>query len=339
MGILSRNHSRWTTVVLLAAMAVTGAGCVLLSKFTPGEKRLAFSHAIHIKEELECADCHAGAANTDNPGMPVLAQCMLCHQAIDAPKPAEKKIANLFVDGKLVAAHVSKLADEVKFSHARHVASGEKCDSCHSGIASNERIETDMRVSMDKCTQCHASKGTANECASCHKEISKDTPPASHAHTWTKLHGASVRWPTGDLQERCSLCHTESSCTTCHKDTPPQNHNNFWRIKGHGTAAQMDRQGCAVCHSPDSCETCHAETLPANHSGLWGGPKDTHCASCHFPLSDNGCSVCHKATPSHALATPMPPGHTPGMNCRQCHGVTQPLPHVDDGTSCSMCHR
>jgi hypothetical protein len=337
MGLLNKHNVHWTTPVLLIAMAALGAGCVLFSSGTQ-EKPLAFSHAIHSKEAVECADCHAGAADTDEPGMPVQSQCMLCHQGIDAQKPPEKQIKNLFVDGKLAAAHATKLGPEVVYSHAKHVAAGQACDACHTGIESNARIEPDMHISMDKCVECHASKGTSNECATCHKEIRKDTPPSTHAHTWTKMHGQSVRWPTGDLNDRCSLCHTESTCTTCHSETAPQNHNNFWRIKGHGIAAEMDRAGCAVCHRPDTCSRCHADTLPQSHTGSWGAPRDTHCLTCHFPLSANGCSICHTSTPSHASATPMPSWHNPGMNCRQCHGVTQPLPHVDDGSSCTMCH-
>ena len=48
--------------------------------------------------------------------------------------------------------------------------------------------------------------------------------------------------------------------------------------------------------------------------------------------------VCHKDTRSHALAAPKPAWHTPAMNCRQCHGVSQPLPHVDKGDNCNLCH-
>jgi hypothetical protein len=191
---------------------------------------------------------------------------------------------------------------------------------------------------MDKCTQCHASTMTSNECGTCHREIRQDKPPQTHAHTWTKSHGQAVRFPTGEMNDRCSLCHTESTCATCHAEQAPENHNNFWRIKGHGIEAELDRAGCAVCHRPDTCVRCHSDTLPLSHTGSFGAPRDTHCVSCHFPLADNGCVICHKGTPSHALATPLPDTHNPGMNCRQCHGVTQPLPHVDDGSSCTMCH-
>jgi hypothetical protein len=195
-----------------------------------------------------------------------------------------------------------------------------------------------MRVTMDKCTECHASTKTSNACGTCHREIRQDAAPQSHAHTWTKMHGQAVRWPTGDMNDRCSLCHTESTCATCHSEQAPDNHNNFWRIKGHGIAAEMDRAGCGVCHRSDTCSRCHADTMPLSHTGSFGAPHDTHCLSCHFPLADNGCVICHKGTPSHAMATPMPSWHNPGMNCRQCHGVTQALPHVDDGSSCTMCH-
>jgi hypothetical protein len=102
----------------------------------------------------------------------------------------------------------------------------------------------------------------------------------------------------------------------------------------------MDRESCAVCHQRDFCDRCHASTEPMNHVGAFGGTLSTHCLGCHFPLSaEEGCGVCHKATPSHLLAAPKPPDHVPGMNCLQCHGIQQPLPHVDKGDDCNTCHK
>lgn len=336
MVLLNRNRAQR---LLLATMTVLAAGCVLLSTFEQKPKRFAFNHAVHVKEEMECADCHAGAADSDEPGMPVQGQCKLCHEGIDAQKPPERQIAQLFVGGKLQAMHAAKLSDEVKFSHAKHVAAGTECGACHQAIETNEAIEPDMRLSMDDCMTCHASKKAPNDCADCHTKITKEQAPPSHAQAWKQMHGQAVRWPTGKVGDRCELCHTESTCTTCHEEQAPKSHNQFWRIRGHGVAAEMDRQSCATCHRPDTCSRCHADTIPLSHSGPWGAPRDTHCLSCHFPLSDNGCSVCHTDVQSHALATPMPTWHDPGMNCRQCHGVTQPLPHVDDGSTCTTCHR
>jgi hypothetical protein len=338
MGVLKIDRAHWTTHLLLAATLAAAAGCVLFSEQPAADLPPAFNHAVHVQASVECADCHAGAESSDEPGMPTQAQCKLCHQGIDAGKPPEKQASVLFVEGGIRTSHVSQLGPEVVFSHASHVGRGQECGSCHKAIEQSTRIDAGVRVDMDACTACHASKGAKNDCATCHREIRATTAPESHAQAWTKLHGQAVRWPGGEMADRCSLCHTESKCTTCHMEQAPESHNNFWRIKGHGVAAEMDRQGCAVCHRSDSCQRCHADTPPLSHTGSFGAPLDTHCASCHFPLSDNGCIVCHKGTPSHALATPLPASHNPGMNCRQCHGVTQPLPHVDNGSSCTMCH-
>jgi hypothetical protein len=342
MAILIRGRSIPATWIPLLGMLLAGGGCMLFSETSPENRPLAFNHAIHVKEGLECTDCHAGAADTDEPEMPGAAQCQLCHENLDKEKPPEKRVATLFSDGKFRAQHATHLSAELSFSHKAHVGRNTECSACHRGIETNERIGSEMRIGMDACTACHAAKGTvqagAQECATCHKEIRKDAKPQSHEHSWKKMHGQTVRGSSAATADRCSLCHTESTCASCHMATPPESHDNFWRLRGHGIAAEVDRVTCAACHRPDSCERCHADTPPMSHAGQWGSPRDTHCLSCHFPLQGNNCVVCHRGTPSHQTATPMPSSHSPGMNCRQCHGVTQPLPHVDNGSTCTTCH-
>lgn len=342
MALLMRERRRLSTWASLLAMALTGGSCMLFSQGTHREQPLAFNHAIHVKEGIECTDCHAGVEESDDPGMPGAAQCQLCHENLDKEKPPEKRVASLFSDGTFRASHATRLSDEVLFSHKAHVGRGQECAACHKGIETSERIGPEMRIDMNGCIACHSAKpssvAAASDCAACHKEIRKDAKPESHLHNWRKMHGQSVRDRSEKTGDRCSLCHTESTCTSCHADTLPESHNNFWRNRGHGIAAEMDRVSCAVCHRPDSCERCHADTLPTSHTGMWGAPRDNHCLSCHFPLQGETCVVCHKGTPSHSMATPMPSWHNPGMNCRQCHGVTQPLPHVDNGSTCTTCH-
>ena len=41
--------------------------------------------------------------------------------------------------------------------------------------------------------------------------------PANHGATWTKTHGPLVRECPAGTANRCELCHTESSCTACHR--------------------------------------------------------------------------------------------------------------------------
>lgn len=315
-----------------------GAGCALVSALSRTPP-YGFSHRVHAAEGLECADCHAGALQEDAPGMPVQSQCVLCHEEIDAKKPPERRIATLFDGQAFRAARPNHLAAEVVFSHKQHTAKQADCKACHAAIESDEFVGTRRTVTMTSCVDCHAEQGTANECATCHREQRLDRAPASHAFGWDRLHGRMFRGHDLATANQCSLCHQESACASCHQEQAPKNHNDYFRRRGHGLHARMDRQNCSACHRSDSCDSCHQESRPISHRGSFGAPLDTHCVSCHFPLATTDCATCHLDTPSHTLATALPPDHTAGMNCRQCHGLSAPMPHVDNGSECSRCHR
>jgi hypothetical protein len=324
----------------LWAAAGTGlvvAGCVLVESLRE-ERRFAFSHELHVgQEELDCFSCHETALMVDDPGMPAPDGCLACHDALDGEKPAERRVAALFAGERFRAARVAALEDELVFSHALHAKSVAECSTCHAGIESSRAVGPELALAMDDCTACHERRAAPNECATCHREIDEGWAPASHLHNWRKAHGPVSRGPVVRAADDCALCHTEASCARCHMQEPPESHNNHFRQRGHGLLAMMDRDGCAACHRSDACDRCHQEALPRSHTGLWGGTVSNHCLTCHFPLQAEACATCHKATPSH-LATPKPPGHHPAMNCRMCHGVTEPLPHVEKGDDCNLCH-
>ena len=334
------NRNRITSASLLCS-SVALAGCVLLDRMKEKEQVFAFPHAVHAEEGLECLDCHTQVEEADDPGLPTQRQCSLCHADLDAEKPDERRIDVLFSDKRFLATGRTALADEVVFSHRAHANGRYDCTACHAGIAENAWVGELPRVSMDDCMRCHAEAGAPNECATCHSEIGTDWRPESHFQGWTQRHGQVFRGASSDLQARCSLCHTESSCNTCHMEVAPENHTNFWRRRGHVAEARMNRQNCEACHRSDFCSRCHEEVLPMSHRGSWGGTQSTHCLTCHFPLRAEGCITCHKGAPSHLEATPLPtdPTHSPGLDCRQCHGITAPLPHVDKGDECILCHR
>lgn len=327
-------------MVVAGALVATVAGCALVGVFSSGGG-LAFSHKLHVLDEgIDCADCHTVSDSQDLPGMPSLASCMLCHENIDADKPPERRVASLFDEYGYRAAGVSRQAEEIIFSHAAHTQRQQDCAACHSGIEASERVTAAMAIRMRDCTTCHTEQGAANDCATCHRDLREDVPPANHAYHWLRMHGKIARAHGEATAEQCSLCHQESTCRDCHLSVPPENHSNYFRLRGHGLHARVDRESCAACHRSDSCDSCHRDTRPISHTGLWGGTQSNHCVSCHFPLStSNGCATCHRSAPSHALATPMPSWHVAGMNCRQCHGVGIPLPHVDKGDDCRTCHR
>ncbi len=341
MALLKRDRPRFRRMVVVSGFgAAAVAGCSLVEALTSGAKPFAFSHRVHVTDEsLDCADCHQAAETTDEPGMPALSQCMLCHEEIDAKKAADRQVATLFGEGRYLAQRVSHLEDEVVFSHLQHATKGLDCNVCHVGIEQDEQIVAESAVRMDDCTACHEDRAMSTDCAVCHKEIRSDRAPESHARLWQRRHGGVARSQDHTTANDCTLCHDESSCASCHQETPPGSHNSYFRTRSHGVMARMDRQACATCHRSDSCDSCHRETRPLNHSGSWGGTQSRHCFGCHFPLGKDECSTCHGDTPSHLDAAPLPGNHTPGMNCRMCHGLTAPLPHVDKGDECSRCHR
>ncbi len=328
--------------LILSLAALAGGGCALLKALglETGSEALTFPHAKHGEaQDLECATCHSKAAEAAEAGMPTRKKCMTCHESIDEEKPPERKIDALFLEDKGLWANVTDVGDEVVFSHKTHAEGKVACADCHQGIEQSTKVTSELRVTMERCVGCHAGKKAGTDCAACHKEIREDAPPPSHRMAWKKLHGLVSA--DGDLggEKRCTLCHTETSCSQCHQSEPPASHTAQWRQIGHGVAAETDRRQCSVCHEASTCDRCHQETAPRTHTGSWGAPVDRHCTSCHFPLASESCGLCHEGTPSHSLATPKPAWHNAGMNCRQCHGVTQPLPHVDDGSDCNMCHQ
>jgi hypothetical protein len=208
-------------------------------------------------------------------------------------------------------------------------------------VAESSSIWSDLTMNMDACLDCHQQKAAKTECSTCHRELTRDTPPSSHTDAWTIEHGPHWRAASGDRTiDRCTICHTQGSCDDCHLNERPRSHNQYWRSRGHGLLAGIDRSRCNVCHTRDVCDACHSTERPMSHRASFGSPTNQHCYSCHQPLgSSSSCSVCHISTPSHSMAPPLPTNSThqtaTEADCRTCHS---PLPHPDNGDSCRSCH-
>jgi hypothetical protein len=342
MALLNaRTKWRDANRLVLAATILTLAGCVIFEGKPTVRRSYAFSHKTHAEQDLACTDCHLGAETKDEPGMPGLGACKLCHAELDKEKPDDRKVDSLY-DGKhFKAVEASTLSSEYVFPHLRHVEAGLECGACHVGIAENEDALELPPARMDNCVQCHTERNVTNECAACHPTILATTRPDSHDGHWMKRHGGVCRAGTEPGSDRCTLCHQETSCTSCHQTTMPDNHTQQWRRVGHGVTAALDRDNCSTCHQPASCQSCHSESKPRTHVGMFGAPMNNHCITCHEPLQSEGCAACHAGTPSHMLATPKPPDHNAAMNCRLCHlpgGTQPPMPHADNGSNCNSCH-
>ncbi|MCB9916155.1 MAG: hypothetical protein H6828_13590 [Planctomycetes bacterium] len=340
MAILIRPAAwpRAARRTVLALLALSASGCLVMEQFGWFDGPRGFSHVIHVEgEELYCIDCHLGYLDGDDPGMPKAAACNLCHEDLDAEKAPEDRVEALFVDGVFTAVNANHLDPEVKFSHLKHVSDDEEgCRACHSDVIESDVVRPWMKVDMDACVACHETESKPTSCETCHNELSTESAPKSHAGNWERFHGQSVRARSTATADRCDLCHEESTCASCHQEQPPQSHDTFWRHKAHGLMARMDRENCTACHRADYCDRCHQDAQPRSHGALWGSPRNTHCYGCHESEAQQSCYVCHQSGAlSHALAPAKPFGHDPASDCSSCHVV---LPHVDNGLDCNSCH-
>ena len=328
-----------TATVLASLSLLMILGCSILDRMG-GASRPWFNHRFHVQDKkIDCEDCHPGAKTEALAGMPEMDTCTPCHESIDKKQPEElRRAAAFFPEGKPAWKNVAKLSSDVMFSHKAHAEKDMACGDCHKGIETSEHVDPSLAVRKWACMDCHARKEASNDCALCHRVIRQEVAPESHRLNWELQHGQKSQ-ESEESRRMCRLCHSDESCNNCHNEVKPRNHTNFWRIQGHGAIAEMDRDKCRTCHKADYCVRCHSETPPRSHRASWGAPRDNHCLGCHTPLqSSEGCAICHKGTPSHNEAAPKPDDHTPSMNCRQCHGAGQPLPHVDNGSDCNSCH-
>lgn len=189
----------------------------------------------------------------------------------------------------------------------------------------------------------HPAVNSKTDCSTCHDDgRTIQTKPISHDLAWVRNHGKQIQRYGLKDNSVCLVCHTESTCTTCHQEEPPQSHTEYWRLKGHGLAVGLNRSQCFTCHrGADFCERCHSQTEPLNHTAAWGASTNLHCLNCHFPIGSAGaqrCFACHRSTPSHDTAPAQPNNglHVTGANCRSCH---TPVGHPDNGAPCTTCHQ
>lgn len=163
----------------LAALAACGLSSVAASTWstvTPIEQPLAFNHAVHIEEEeMECLDCHAGAAEERWAGLPDIRECYDCHQEDQGDNAEEEDKVRQYAKRKqqIPFLQVNRNLGHVYFSHRMHVTVAEmECDSCHPGVAEMERphaVPTSDLLSMRACMDCHAEEGATLECIACHQ--------------------------------------------------------------------------------------------------------------------------------------------------------------------------
>jgi len=344
-GALRRpNRFAWMILVGGSLLTVFVACQAITGLFLTGDSGPVFPHLPHNEEGMDCTDCHATAEDGVLAGMPQSAKgCMLCHKDIDGDKPEDRRVAAFVVDGVPVwLARPNPYAGEVQFNHGAHAEAELDCEACHAPETDGTGRELRLAGGKRRCVECHAETERGNDCSVCHKVLRKDSEPPDHGGSWIRLHGIHSRERIQGLgQTGCVQCHQESSCTQCHQEQQPASHTNFWRVRGHGLTAAMDRTNCATCHRTDFCVRCHNDTQPMSHRGGFAAPTNRHCASCHLPARGLGCATCHANFPAH-VDGPMMPANAPHVtasspvDCLSCHLA---LRHPNPGGDCRTCHK
>ena len=259
----ARETLRFGAAGVVALLAV--AGCRLFERhFGAGAALSRFPHDVHGESAgASCGDCHREQAGAALPMLPAADVCWSCHD------DDEEAVAAFFTDGEPRWIHAGRLPAEVRFDHARHAAAVESsCSACHAAVTDASAIYATSRLRMYRCVECHESSGDAAriECEACHREIRRNTVPASHGPGWIERHGP--RWsvaPGTHTADRCDLCHTQGSCDDCHTTVRPSSHTEYFRGRGHGIIAGIDRERCYVCHKRDTCDRCHSRARPRSH--------------------------------------------------------------------------
>ncbi len=258
---------------------------------------IVFSHKKHLDEGYPCDLCHLLVSFTD-PKRPKERVCSFCHEIGDHTKPT-KDCAFCHTRTDFTSGGVTRITfSDNKFNHKAHMQAGIRCQACHTGQNKAKDYFDIVIPDMENCTICHLAMGVPNECEICHNIWGDEVIPENHDHLWMREHG---KFAEVDFESNCDYCHSNKSfCQDCHMAIKPRSHTLFFKNRGHGFEADMNRLSCEPCHQQDFCVDCHntdGGVKPASHTAMFGGRRPyLHCFSCHFPDGTaNGCNTCHNA--------------------------------------------
>jgi hypothetical protein len=132
---------------------------------------IAFTHQVHLANQLECTYCHVGVDQGPEAKIPGTAFCMTCHIAIDTDHPEIKKIADYQAKGQDIPwqrVYEFEPTAHVKFNHAPHIAAGVDCATCHGDMTKQTVARRAVNHTMGFCIQCHQQKQAPLDCITCH---------------------------------------------------------------------------------------------------------------------------------------------------------------------------
>lgn len=304
-------------------------------KFTHGEHAGEFGRRHSGDSALVCTTCHQPAGAGWMQVVRTQSQvCLDCHQV----RGEHLAVA----DTACATCHLT-LAEARSLPEARvagfpappsHKAASFMSARSH-GLLARPPAGSHQSVAAS-CATCHA----RDFCASCHvnaRQVAliqalapdprslaiksgKLDAPASHAD-------GAFQTRHGGMAERsiqsCATCHTQESCTACHRAQPgvatgliaaaagpaagaqvkrtrPGSHNPSFS-ENHGPLASSRPGSCAACHARSECLDCHRSVAGNSQTYHRAGFLTTHpsasynrqtdCAECHN--TQQFCTTCH----------------------------------------------
>jgi hypothetical protein len=301
-----------------------------------------FNHLVHVEgAEMGCTDCHEGAQESAEAGLPAFEFCEACHEDDENENYLKWAKTEPKEEGAITIARLKKKGFvDVIAPHDIHSAAEISCDACHGEVGESEEILENAIVSKEFCMDCHDG---ALECVDCHKVIRKTTRPSSHADGWLESHGP-VALPRPDSRNRrCFLCHGETSCKECHRSKMPSSHGGSWK-QFHGAEVDMEfelqENRCFFCHRRLDCDECHSTEAPSSHTSSWrnrihGLHAETERDTCMVCHRQDYCAKCHKAAPPR----PRDAAHAANSDCGSCHALLEHGFRATENFECAKCHK
>lgn len=166
-------RSRWgTSSVYTPARSSLGEAARMHFGLEPEPQQpFAYSHKVHLAQELACTDCHDGVERGPRAGIPGINTCMTCHQAVATDKPLVKSMADMQAKGLDFAwqrVYAYPREAHVRFEHAPHIRAKVECSTCHGDMTQQDVARRVVDMNMAFCVNCHTEKQASNDCLTCH---------------------------------------------------------------------------------------------------------------------------------------------------------------------------
>jgi hypothetical protein len=131
---------------------------------------IAFPHAPHTENQIDCAFCHEFSDSRAAAGIPRTELCGSCHSAMPQESPESQKLME-YVEGEtqIPWVRVFEIPQYAYFPHKWHVRAGVECAECHEGVGESVRTARHIELKMAWCLDCHEERGASVDCVTCHK--------------------------------------------------------------------------------------------------------------------------------------------------------------------------